>query len=387
MAVSPPVCIYAACFAACLKVGSWYPRIADVQAGLDLNSAVLGQSLAGFPLGTMLAFSLGARWAAKLGFARCFALVTPVMGLALVLATIAPSPPLLFAALVVAGLGQGMLGITANVEADRMEAVLDRRVVVRAHGFWSLAVLVAGGAGALARGMEIPPVWHLGAVLPVATVLVWLSVAGHQPMPPRRSEAAAPHPSRLVWPSRAILVLFLAVGGTLFIDNAASDWSVILMRDALGASPFLAGLGLIAWASGQTFGRLSHNWIAKRVAPERLALSLAGTAVFGLLLIIFAPSSIVAIAGFALVGLGTSSLLPMGLSAAARLTERPAAVNVAALSQLTFCASILAPLIIGWVAEAFGIRAAFALGIAILIANGVTIMLRRPFAALVKPAE
>ncbi|KKB13528.1 hypothetical protein VE25_01475 [Devosia geojensis] len=308
------------------------------------------------------------------------------MGLALVLATIAPSPPQLFAALLIAGLGQGMLGITANVEADRMEAVLGRRVVVRAHGFWSLAVLVAGGAGALARGMDIAPVWHLGAVLPLASVLVWLSVAGYQPMPPRQSEAAA-RPSRLVRPSRAVLVLFLAAGGTLFIDNAASDWSVILMRDALSASSFLAGLGLTAWASGQAFGRLSHNWVAKRIAPERLALALAGIAVLGLLLVIFAPNSIVAIVGFALVGLGTSALLPMGLSAAARLTERPSAVNVAALSQLTFLASILAPLVIGWVAEAFGLRAAFGLGIAILIANGVTILWRRPFAALAKPAE
>lgn len=386
MAVSPPLRIYGACFAACLTVGSWYPRIADVQAGLGLSSAVLGQSLAGYPVGTMLAFTLGARWAARLGFARCFAVVTPVMGLALVLATIAPSPQLLFAALLVAGLGQGMLGITANVEADRMEAALDQRVVVRAHGFWSLAVLVAGGAGALARGMEIAPVWHLGIMLPLGTALVWLAVAGYRPMPPRSSETAA-RPARLVWPSRAILVLFLAAGGTLFIDNAASDWSVILMRDALGASPFVAGLGLTVWASGQTVGRLTHNWIAKRFSAETLSLSMAGTATLGLMLIIFAPIEIVAILGFALVGLGTSALLPMALSAAARLTERPAAVNVAALAQLAFFASILSPLAIGWVTEEFGIRAAYTLGIAILAASGATILLRRPFGALAKPAE
>jgi MFS family permease len=190
-----------------------------------------------------------------------------------------------------------------------------------------------------------------------------------------------------VWPSRAILVLFLAAGGTLFIDNAASDWSVILMRDALGASPFVAGLGLTVWASGQTVGRLTHNWIAKRFSAEILSLSMAGTATLGLMLIIFAPIEIVAILGFALVGLGTSALLPMALSAAARLTERPAAVNVAALAQLAFFASILSPLAIGWVTEEFGIRAAYALGIAILAASGATILLRRPFGALAKPAE
>ncbi|GLQ56063.1 MFS transporter [Devosia nitrariae] len=386
MDVSPPLRIYFACFAGCLTIGSWYPRIADVQADLGLSSGVLGQSLAGFPVGTMLAFTLGAGWAAKLGFARCFAVVTPLMGLALVLATVAPSPQLLFTALLIAGLGQGMLGITGNVEADRMEAVLDRRVVVRAHGFWSLAVLVAGGVGAMARGMEIPPVWHLSAVLPLACVLVWASVAGHKPMPPRKSEAAA-RSARFVRPSRAILVLFLAAGGTLFIDNAASDWSVILMRDALGASPFVAGLGLTVWASGQTFGRLTHNWVADRFSAETVSLAMAGTAVLGLLLIIFASFEFVAILGFALVGLGTSALLPMALSAAARLTERPAAVNVAALSQLAFCASILSPLTIGWVAEEFGIRAAYGLGIAILAASGAIILLRRPFGALAKPAE
>ena len=67
--------------------------------------------------------------------------------------------------------------------------------------------------------------------------------------------------------------------------------------------------------------------------------------------------------GFALLGIGSSALFPLAISAAAQRTDRPAAINVAALSQISFVAFLLGPPLLGFVSEHWGIRSAFAIGI------------------------
>lgn len=375
---SAPVRMYAVFFAASLTLGNWYPRIADIQVRLGLDSAALGQSLAGLPFGIMLGFTLGARVVHRSGFVAVFGIGTPVLALSLILASIAPSGLMLFIALMAAGAAQGALGIAGNVEADRMETALRRPILVRGHGFWSLATLVGGAMAAGFRAAGIAPVLHFAIVLPVALILLWLGLRGFEPSPERGDEASDAAPL-LVLPTRAIAGLFLAGGVVLYLDSAASDWSVILLRDALGAGAFLSGLAFTAWALGQTTGRLLHPALAGRIASRRLSLAFLGTAALGVCLIAVSTNAAIAIGGFVLLGLGSSSMLPMALSAAARLAERQPAASVASLSQLAFLVSVLSPLIIGFVVEASDIRLAFLLGLVVLAISATAIVLRRPF--------
>lgn len=377
MVLSPPVRMYAAFFAASLLLGNWYPRIADVQERLGLDGIALGQSLAGLPLGIMLGFSLGARIVHRSRFTRVFAVATPIMGLSLVLAAFASSGVTLFLALLTAGAMQGALGIAGNVEAHRMEAALGRPLLVRGHGFWSLATLVGGAMAAGFRTVGIDPGWQFAMVLPVALALLWRALGGFVPSPARGEEPTQAAPL-IVLPTPAIVGLFLAGGLVLYLDSAASDWSVILMRDAAGAGTFLSGLAFTAWALGQTSGRLLHPTLAARLASTHLSLGLLATAALGVGCIGVSSGPVPMLVGFVLLGLGTSSMLPMALAAAARLAERPAAVSVASLSQLAFLVSVVSPLVIGRIVEAGNIRMAFLLGLVVLAVSATSIVLRRP---------
>lgn len=371
--------MYTVFFAASLTLGNWYPRIADVQERLGLDSVSLGQSLAGLPFGIMLGFSFVARMVHRSGFRRTFAIGAPVMALSLVAAALAPSGPALFFALMIAGAAQGSLGIAGNVEANRMEAALGRPVLVRGHGFWSLATLVGGAMAAAFRGWGVQPVFHFVVVLPVSLFLLWLGLRGFSASPERDDVGTASAPI-LVLPTRTIFGLFLAGGVVLYLDSAASDWSGILMRDALGASVMLSSLAFTAWALGQTSGRLIHPTLAARVAPTAMALGFLATAAIGVGVVAVSASPPLAVLGFVLLGLGTSSMLPMALSAAARLAGRAPAASVASLSQLAFLVSVLSPPVIGWVVGATNIRMAFLLGLALLAVSAATVIIRRPFA-------
>jgi MFS family permease len=68
-----------------------------------------------------------------------------------------------------------------------------------------------------------------------------------------------------------------------------------------------------------------------------------------------------------MMGVGTSVIFPLAMSAAAQLTDRPASTNVASLAQISFVAFLLGPPLLGYVAEHFGIRWSFGVGLPLVI--------------------
>ena len=68
-----------------------------------------------------------------------------------------------------------------------------------------------------------------------------------------------------------------------------------------------------------------------------------------------------------MLGIGTSAIFPLAISAAAQRTDRSAAINVAALAQISFVTFLVGPPLLGFVAEHWGIRWAFGLGMPLII--------------------
>jgi MFS family permease len=62
-------------------------------------------------------------------------------------------------------------------------------------------------------------------------------------------------------------------------------------------------------------------------------------------------------------GAGNAVIVPLAISAAARRQDRPAAINVAALTQLAWIAFFTGPPLIGFIAEQFGSRLTFGVGL------------------------
>ena len=99
-------------------------------------------------------------------------------------------------------------------------------------------------------------------------------------------------------------------------------------------------------------------------AVSRVLLSVLG---IGVLIVFFAPNDWAALVGFGLMGVGTSVIFPLAMSAAAQRTDRPAAVNVAALAQTSFVTFLIAPPVLGFIAEHWGITWSFGIGLPLVV--------------------
>ena len=159
-----------------------------------------------------------------------------------------------------------------------------------------------------------------------------------------------------------LLILGFGLSG-MWLEGATRFWSVIYIRDVFNEPEWLAALSLTALIATQTLGRfLADGWIG-RFGQVRVAKALTLISLVGLVLIVFAGTTVFVFVGLALIGLGISTVHPQSLAAAARLGDRQAGENVASLSALQTLITFAGPPIFGFVGSEFGLRAAFAVAI------------------------
>ncbi len=162
-------------------------------------------------------------------------------------------------------------------------------------------------------------------------------------------------------------MLVVATFAAMLMEGAGIDWSAIYMRDVLSSSPFVCGLAVAAGASTQAVTRFFADRLVERFQPVRVARGLILILGLGVCTVTWASAEWVALLGFALMGIGTSAIFPLAMSAAAQRTDRPASVNVAALAQTSFVIFLIGPPLLGGVAEYFGIRATFAVSLPLIV--------------------
>jgi hypothetical protein len=75
--------------------------------------------------------------------------------------------------------------------------------------------------------------------------------------------------------------------------------------------------------------------------------------------------------GLAATGFGVSVAVPLSVSAAAGRGDRPAAVNVAALSQVSFAGFLIEPRLVGITAGAWGLRIGLAMVIPLIVMSAL----------------
>jgi MFS family permease len=359
LALAPQYRVFAAFFLYAFSLGSIFPRLGEIQRGMGVGEGALGLALIGTATGTLISLSLAGPLLERMGYRRALLALTPMVAVFFAIASWATGPVVLYFCLVPAGLCIGMVEIVVNVEADRVEHQLGRRIMNRAHGFWSFGFFAAGLVGAGVSQLGISPQLHLLGMVPLVLVAVLLLLGRFSPAPLREVVETDEAPPRFARPTLAIMALVCVTLSAMLLEGAGADWSAIYMRDVFAASPLLCGLAVATGACTQGLMRFFADGLVDRYSPVGVARGLLSVLGVGALLVVLAPGPAWALLGLGLMGVGTSGIFPLAMSAAAQRVDRPAAVNVAALAQISFVVFLLGPPLLGQVAEHWGVRSAF----------------------------
>ncbi|MDG6109836.1 MFS transporter [Dactylosporangium aurantiacum] len=295
---------------------------------------------------------------ARVGARAVLRVTLAVMPLLLAGIAVAPGAWWFTALAPVLGAVHGATDAAMNTSAVAVERRAGRPVLNGCHAAWSISAVVASLAAAALAHAGVSLVVHLvtaGGLLLVAGLAVGprLPEAG-------RVEARAGGAGPWTGWSAALLALGLTATALMVLEGAVLGWGGIFLHEERHATLSLAAAAITAFTGGQTAGRLVGDRLTGRWGGNPVFRVGALIAAGGLAAAVLTPHPAVALAGFALAGLGSSVLIPLTFSAVGRLPGAHAATLISRLTTFTYTGILLGPALIGWTAGQAGLAATMA---------------------------
>ena len=345
---------------------TWASRVPAAQAAHGLSNGALGLALFSIAAGAVMAMPLAGMLTARIGsdqVCRISALIYAVM---LPVIMLAPGLPAFIMALFCFGASHAALDVAMNAQAVAIEKRYGEPIMSSFHALWSIGGLVGAATGGLLAAHGVKPMTHFtlialcfGATLPLVSRRL-LHVPEERFADPD-SPAKAPLYSL---PSRAMLALGLVALCVMVGEGAMADWSAVYLRNNIGTAEGVAAAGYATFSIAMATGRLLGDRLTARFQPVNLVRAGGTLAATGLLLTIIFGNAAVTLAGFALVGLGFATVVPIVFTAAGNTRGVAPGVALASVSSLGYLGFLFGPPVIGFAAEALGLRGA--LGIVVL---------------------
>ena len=387
---------------------SWAVRVPAVKAQVGASPAALGLALLGLSAGSIATMTLSGALCRRAGSRNVVVASALMLSIMLVLPAFAPTAVALGLTLAVFGAAYGALNVSMNSVAVDIMAAVRRPIMPSFHAAWSFG----GLAGASVGGLIAP---HLSprpglAVMAALGLLVTAAVgppllspatgralaapaagppaggpqtSGGPPVAgpqdgdsladgPPGSNAASARLSSRAW---LVIVMFgLIALCSSFGEGSIADWGALHLRQDLGTSAGLAATGYAAFAVAEACGRLAGTRLLGWLGQTRV-LAGGGIAAFaGMLASALAPDLVVALAGFALTGLGVANMFPAAMSQAGQAAGPR---GVAAASTFGYAGFLIGPPTIGLLANAIGLRDGLAIMSVLALAAAVLSMAAR----------
>lgn len=218
------------------------------------------------------------------------------------------------------------------------------------HGFFSLGALVGAALSALfaAAGRGVVPNFITFAAISVAAIgWGYQGQIADPPSEPVDQDQRRPRfalPNRALWPLGAI-ALCAALG-----EGGMADWSTLYVHDELGGSEALAAFGFTAFSITMLIGRFAGDRIVGTYGAIRVIRTGSIVAAFGLLAGLVGGTTASAVAGFAVMGIGLSVIIPVVYSQAGSMPGIPSGQGVAAVATVGYSGFLMGPPALGWFA-------------------------------------
>jgi MFS family permease len=330
------------------------PLMPSLREELGLSYTVASLHFSAFAVGMILAGLVGDRVVRGFGRTKVFWAGAAGLVAGAVALTLFHSPILTVGSvLLMGGVGSLVLILIPAILADRHGenraiAIVEANILAAATG--AMAGLLIG------LGEQTPAGWRGALLVSLAIPLFLVIRYGHVSLPAAQSigvrrDAGTRLPAayRAFW-----LAVVLAVGVEFSLIFWGADFLVVA---GLSTSAAATTVSLFLW--GMVAGRIAGRQLARWMRAEQLLLLALGVSGGGFFVYWLAPDVLATVLGLFVAGIGVANLFP--LTVALALGAAPGQSNEAG-ARLTFAsgtAILAAPLLLGALADATGIRLAY----------------------------
>lgn len=324
---------------------------------LRMSDTLSGLHLSAFALGMIIAGSTADRVAHRFGRPPVFWIGGAGMALAAILLTAVRNPTLtVIAALLMGAIGSYLLVMVQATLSDH-KGTQRSIALTEANVCASIAAMLAPLLISQSENLSIG--WRaamlIGAGFWVLLVLTERQVPiPAQPPRPETSRESDRLP-RLFWVFWCVVFLSVAVEWSIVF------WSPAFMERVVGVDKVTAAGSLTFFFLAAVIGRFAGSRMTRRWKPTALLIGAAALVVVSFPVFWLARNPALAFVALFAIGLGIANLFPLTLSAATTVAAANANRASARISLSSGLAILVVPLILGSLADQFGIQPAFAL--------------------------
>ena len=344
-------------FLAGILAASWSSRIPDVQQKLGLNNAAWGTVLVAFPVGLIAGLFFSSWLIAKFGAAKIIIITCIIASGLLSLLGFANERFSMMIVLFFVGFIRTVMNIGVNTQAVELQQQYKKPIISTFHGVWSLACFVAIGIGTLMMLFNIIPLIHF-SIIGSLCFLITLVCAGQK----NNSRHIAPQKKPLlVMPDQYLFLLGITVFFSMAAENTMFDWGINYFDKMVVANKKFVTAGFTSFIIAMSLGRLLGDKLIHRYGTIRIMVFNGVLVLVGFGIASLFPFLLSASFGFLLIGLGTSTIVPVVYSLAAKSLKMQPAYAIASVTAIGYCGFLVNPLVVGFISQTLNLRWAFAL--------------------------
>ncbi len=252
------------------------------------------------------------------------------------------------------GLGVGLGDAGNGMQALTIQRAYGRSIITMFYAFQTAAAIVGAllVAGINGAGLPFETAFLVGAVVALSVL------PGLRRGLARDPEQGVPDAAKPPLPWRGLTLFGLVILVVYVGDGVVSTWSSVYLQDTLMATAIVVPLGYAAYQGAVLIARLIGDRVVAaigRVAVISFAVLLSTA---GLVLAAVAPAPWLAIAGFAVTGLGLGVIVPLSFAAAGDLAPEQIDEIVARLNLFNYVGVVIGSAATGIVADATNMRVA-----------------------------
>ena len=337
-------------------VGLWTIRIPTIKDQINTDYFGIGLVMATFAIGSIIAM-IFANNVIKMSSTRTVLLYTSILQAILWLPTPFISSLELFMIFsFIFGLCYGSFEISCNLYASNLEKREKKSMMSGFHAFWSLGVLTGSIATSLFLEWNIS---FLNNVITYVIILLPLNIFIVLRLHVDQIENTEnKHTIFFIWPLLIFILALIAMVNAL-TEGSVDAWGALYMRDFIQVDGFLIGLATVSFNIFMVIGRLSGDWIRDRIGVYNFLTILFITSILSLYILYSFDSILAALCGFALLGIGTSAIIPIAYSLAGKAEGVDSGAAIAIISIAVYGTFMGAPATLGIIANNYGVNSIF----------------------------
>ena len=338
--------------------GTFAVLLADLSDALALSPGPLGFALFVGAAASILAMAL-LGWTTDRLERHPFLILSGVaFGAGVATVAAAGNYVALLASLTLLYAASGLYDVGINAAAVDLESASGRRIMAILHAMFS-----AGGvSGALSAGSLLSAgvgfrYVYLTVLAPLAVVILAVAITRFPTSMGDSGDGEKVQRFGLYRNSILLLVAFVATLG-LLSEGEMEHWSGIHLRQTLELPALLGASGVAVFHAAMAVGRLGAAWTVALFGNRRTLLGAGLLTAVGMALALATLEPALVVAGFLVVGLALSAVVPIAFSAAGDIAPERAGAAISVVTTLGYGGFLLGPVLVGGFAEILGLRVA-----------------------------